>query len=247
MSETTGQPAGLPQEPHPFSSGEPVGSSPAPAHRAGSFGPTDSEPDATRDVAADEARGVAQDAKASGQQVAATAKDQAAQVADEARGKTKEVLDQARRELTDQASSQHKRAAGGLHSLADELQAMSSGTERDGVASDLARQASSKARDFATWLESREPGDVLDEARRFARQRPGTFLAGAALLGLVGGRLTRGLADEARDDTPTPGDETSPSHLGTGTPPVPPTPAVPPAPAVPSTATGQPPTEGFPR
>jgi hypothetical protein len=207
MSDTTGQPAGLPQEPHGLDTGGPFGSTPTtptPAHRASSFDATGTEPDSTRDVATDEARSTAEDAKASGQQVASTAKEQAGQVAGEAKGQAKEVLDQARRELVDQASSQHKRAAGGLHSLADELDGMASGADRGGVATDLARQASSKARDIARWLESREPGDVLDEARRFARQRPGTFLAGAALVGLVGGRLTRGMADEARDDSATP-------------------------------------------
>ena len=133
--------------------------------------------------------------------MAATAKEQAGQVAGEAKGQAKQVLDQARRELTDQASSQHQRAAGGLHSLADELDGMTSGTQTSGVANDLAQQASSKIRDIARWLESREPADLLEEARSFARRRPGTFLAGAALAGLVGGRLTRGMADEARDDS----------------------------------------------
>ena len=71
------------------------------------------------------------------------------------------------------------------------------------MANDLAQQASSKVRDIASWLESREPGDLLEEARRFARRRPGTFLACAALAGLVGGRFTRGMADEARDDSGT--------------------------------------------
>ena len=37
--------------------------------------------------------------------------------------------------------------------------------------------------------------------RRFARRRPGAFLLGAAVAGFVGGRLTRGIADEARDDS----------------------------------------------
>jgi len=208
MSDTMGQPTGFPQEPHGLDTEGPFGSTPAtpsPAHRASSFDTTDTGPDSTRDVASDEARSTVEDAKASGQQVAATAKEQAGQVAGEAKGQAKEVLNQARRELQDQASSQHQRAAGGLHSLADELEGMATGTApSSGVATDLVQQASSKARELARWLESREPGDLLDEARSFARRRPGMFLAGAAVLGLVGGRLTRGMADEARDDSGTP-------------------------------------------
>jgi hypothetical protein len=34
----------------------------------------------------------------------------------------------------------------------------------------------------------------------FARRRPGVFLAGAALAGVVAGRLTRGLIAEAKDN-----------------------------------------------
>ena len=40
---------------------------------------------------------------------------------------------------------------------------------------------------------------VLDELRRFARRRPATFLIGAAIAGVVVGRLTRNLlADQER-------------------------------------------------
>jgi hypothetical protein len=240
MSDTMGQPSGLPQEPHGLDSDGPFGSTPttpSPAHRASSFDATDTESDSTRDVAAGQARSTAEDAKASGQQVAATAKEQAGQVAGEAKGQAKQVLDQARRELTDQASSQHQRAAGGLHSLADELEGMSSGTQTSGMANDLAQQASSKIRDIARWLESREPADLLEEARSFARRRPGTFLAGAALAGLVGGRLTRGMADEARDDSGTP--DATQSFAATE-PTVAPVVATPPVPATPPVA-GTPP------
>lgn len=232
MSDTMGQPSGLPQEPHGLDSDGPFGSTPttpSPAHRASSFDATDTEPDSTRDVAAGEARSTAEDAKASGQQVAATAKEQAGQVAGEAKGQAKEVLDQARREVKDQVSSQHQRATGGLHSLAQELEGVASGTQTNGMVNDLAQQASSKVRDIARWLESREPADLLEEARSFARRRPGTFLAGAALAGLVGGRLTRGMADEARDDSGTPDTQAFAATEPTVAPVV----ATPPAPATP--------------
>jgi len=56
-----------------------------------------------------------------------------------------------------------------------------------------------RAEDAATWLDDRDPGSLLEEARGFARRRPGTFLAVAAGLGVVAGRLSRSLVDEARD------------------------------------------------
>jgi hypothetical protein len=72
--------------------------------------------------------------------------------------------------------------------------------QQHGTASELARQGATKAHDVASWLEGREPGDVVEELKRFARQRPGTFLALAAVAGLVAGRLTRGVKDAASGD-----------------------------------------------
>jgi hypothetical protein len=51
----------------------------------------------------------------------------------------------------------------------------------------------------AGWLESREPGDLVAEVRSYARRNPGTFLVGAALLGVVAGRLTRNVAAVSSD------------------------------------------------
>lgn len=160
------------------------------------------EPPATRDVAAQEARTVAEDASAAGRDTAAVARQQAGQVAEEAKLQAREVYAQAKDELLIQTASQHARAASGLHSLADELTAMVIGSTQSGVATDFTQQASERVRTAATWLESREPAEVLDEVKRFARQRPGTFLLAAAAIGLIGGRLTRSLAEEARDDDP---------------------------------------------
>jgi hypothetical protein len=58
----------------------------------------------------------------------------------------------------------------------------------------LVNQASSRSGDIADWLQRHEPADILDEVSRFARRRPGLFLAIAAAAGLVAGRLARGLA-----------------------------------------------------
>lgn len=160
--------------------------------------------DSTRDVAADEARGVASDTKAATQQTAATAKDQAAQVAGEAKMQARQVYDQAKQELGEQVGSQHQRAAGGMAALADEFQSLLNGSPQPGLVNDLAQQASDRAREVAQWLESHEPGEVLEEVKSFARRRPGAFLAAAAVAGLVGGRLTRGLTDAARDEASEP-------------------------------------------
>ncbi len=162
----------------------------------GSSSPSSSTP--TRDVAKDEARGVAQDAAQSGRQAAETAKQQAGQVAEEAKSQAKQLIDQTRQQVTSTGVQQKDRAASGLRSVADELTGMVNGEGgQNGLAADLARQASDYVRNAADMLENREPAELLDEVRRFARQRPGAFLLGAAAIGFLGGRLTRGFAADS--------------------------------------------------
>jgi len=167
----------------------------------------------TKDVAKDQAAGVAADAKEGGRQVAETAKDEAAYVAETAKQEARQVAEtasaharglfgEARAELTDQVGTQQSRLAEGLRAFGSDLSGMARGEApaQDGLALDLARMASSRIDDAAHWLEHREPADVLVEVKRYARRKPGTFLAVAALTGLVAGRLTRSLADDARAD-----------------------------------------------
>ena len=92
-----------------------------------------------------------------------------------------------------------------------------------GPATALARQASGRAHSVASWLEHREPQDVLQEVQRFARRRPGSFLAIAAVGGLLAGRLTRGLTSEDSNDDSTSGansekGSTDPATLSSTTP-----------------------------
>jgi hypothetical protein len=163
-------------------------------------GSTGSGGGAPRDVAKEEAKGVAQDAVQGGKQTAETAKQQAGEVAGEAKNQARALIDQTREQIASQGSDQQQRAASGLRAVADELTGMINGQGgTGGLASDLARQASDRVKVAADWLESREPRDLLTEVQRFARRRPGTFLAAAGVLGFLGGRMTRGAVDEARD------------------------------------------------
>jgi hypothetical protein len=155
----------------------------------------------TKDVAKDQAADVKDSAKEKGQQVAGVAKEQAANVTGEAQRQAKDLLYQGRDQLKSQTRQQQQRAAGGLHTLADELLGMAEGrNEAPGVVADLARDASGRIKAFASQLDNREPAELLDEVRRFARQRPGTFLGLAAVAGVVAGRLTRGVKDASSDN-----------------------------------------------
>jgi gas vesicle protein len=176
----------------------------------------------TTDVAKDQASQVTQGAVQAGQHVAGVAKEQAANVGAEASRQARDLLSQASSEISQQASSQQQRLAQSIRSLGDELHKMTQpGEQASGPAADLARQGAQRTREFASWLEQREPGEVLDEVKSFARRRPGTFLLLAAGAGLLAGRMTRGLK-EAAGDQPEGGDRLysteygSPTQYGSG-------------------------------
>ena len=146
---------------------------------------------------------VADNAKEGAAQVAETAKDEARAVAGEAGRHVQSLVAQVRDDVTTQVGGRQQELAAVLGSLGSGLGRARFGDEpADGLAADLAQQAATRLQGVGSWLGNRGPNEVLDEVKRFARRRPGTFLAAAALTGLVAGRLTRGIADDARDDTP---------------------------------------------
>jgi hypothetical protein len=160
----------------------------------------------TTQVARDEAAEVGRTAADAGRQVAGTAADQAANVAQEVKAQARDLVGEARGQVQDQARAGQQKAADGIRALSQELRGMveGEGGQQSGTVSEVARQAAERADRLADWLGEREPGDLLDEVRSFARRRPGAFLLGAAIAGVVVGRLTRGAVDAARDSGPAP-------------------------------------------
>ena len=188
----------------PVSGATTYGSTPSAPSTSSSQGGSDS----TTGVAADQAKQVGQDALDSGKQVAGVAADQAKSVASEAGTQAKNLLGEARTQLTDQAATQQNNLSSWLTSIVDELEGMANGTRdpaQSGPASSLVTQVSDRAKTAATWLEDHEPADLLAATSRFARQRPGLFLALAGLGGVVAGRLTRGLTADAASQGSTGG------------------------------------------
>lgn len=157
----------------------------------------------TTEVAKDEARGVGESVKEAGGHVAQTAADQAKEVAAQTRQQARDLMSEGRQQVREQARTGQHRAAEGLNALADELREMADRGDRSGVATEVARQAADRVQDCGAWLRMREPGDLLVEFRSWARQRPGTFLLGAALAGVVAGRLTSGAIAAQRDSDRT--------------------------------------------
>lgn len=143
------------------------------------------------------AAGTAQD---EGKHLAATAQDQAQQVAGEATQQVRRLADEARGQVEDQSRQQRDRLVQTLRQASDELHQMS--TQGSGVASQLTGEIADRAQQVAQRLDGREPGEILDDVRDFARRKPGTFLLGALAAGVVVGRLARGMKDASSGSVP---------------------------------------------
>jgi len=167
---------------------------PPPSATTGATSPSGSGSPSTADVAKDEARNVGQTAAQGASQVASTAADQAKEVVAETKAQAVDVLAQGRDQLRQQTIAQQQKAGQGLAGLAEALRGMAEGNApAPGPAQDLVRQGAGKLEEFADFLQNREPADLLEEVRSFARRKPGAFLLGAALAGIVAGRLTSGV------------------------------------------------------
>jgi hypothetical protein len=162
-----------------------------PAPAVSSEGPDGST--SKKDAAKDEAAQVAGHAASAAQGVAETAKEEVANVASEAKASAQDLLSQAKSGLSSQAGTQQQKAAEGIRTISSQLESMADAPDQHGIASDLIRKAAKRSESVASWLENKEPGDLLGEVQKFARNRPGTFLLLAAGAGVLAGRLARGL------------------------------------------------------
>ncbi|MBD8140801.1 hypothetical protein IFT36_09640 [Frigoribacterium sp. CFBP 13605] len=150
-------------------------------------------------AAKDEAAGVADDAKSAASDVAGSAKEQVSKVASEAGGQAKQLFGQATGELKEQAGAQQEKAAAGLRQVGDQFGSMADSAD-SGIAGELVRNLSGRAHGVAGWLEGRDPGSLLDDVKSYAARKPGTFIAIAAVSGLLAGRVVKSLTAEAGDE-----------------------------------------------
>ncbi|PPF43624.1 hypothetical protein C5B85_13085 [Pseudoclavibacter sp. AY1F1] len=147
-----------------------------------------------------EAGNIAGTARDEAGNVAGTAKEEARNVAGEARNQLASLYSESMHQLNSQATQQQERAATGLKSLSGEFRNMVSNSEGDGLATELVRRAADTTGAVGAWLGDRNPSGVLDEVRSFARRKPLAFIAIAGAAGLVAGRLTRSIAEAAKDE-----------------------------------------------
>lgn len=146
--------------------------------------------------AKEQARQAAGTAAQESKHVADVAQGEAQKVASEASSQVRGLVSQASAQVEEQSRTQLGRLAQTLRSFGEDLERMAS--QGEGPASGLAQEAADRTRGLASQLEGREPRDLLEDVRSFARRRPGAFLSGALVAGVVAGRLTRG-AKAAQD------------------------------------------------
>ncbi len=146
-----------------------------------------------KDTAVEKAAEVKDVALERGAEVAAVAKEELADLAAQARSQVRSLYSQATQQVREQADTGRHQLAELLHSLSSELGEMASKSTQDGPVTALAKQAAHRGGELSHWLENTEPHDLLVGIRRFARRRPFLFLGGAALAGVLVGRLGRGL------------------------------------------------------
>ena len=207
-------------------------------------GQTDQDRDTT-DVVREEGQELRQEATREAHTVAATAGEQASLVAQEAAFHARDLAEDAKQQLHRQASSQTEQLGGVLGQLGDRVHALADGRPDDaGPVGGYVDRIADQVDDLADRIQHLGFDGMVDEIQRFARRRPGAFLAGAALAGFAVSRLGRGVQAAQQETRPGGGDDGDRAALpsAAGTPPLvtapPPTvtdPNVPPAPTVPST------------
>jgi len=158
----------------------------AAASAAGSVGET----------AKEEAASVASSAVEQARDIATEAKEQARTVAASAADGARDMVQQTVGDLRTQADEQARRMAGNVRSTSQQLKALSEGNpDEAGPIGDYVRDGAERLARLAERLESRGWDGVLSDVGRFARRRPGMFLAGAMAGGFFVGRFLRNQGD----------------------------------------------------
>jgi hypothetical protein len=145
-------------------------------------------------------------AKAEARNVAESGKRGASEVADEARTQAAELAHTARQQARHRVDGEVGKLATFLDDIGSELDEMAHGSVRsDGHFPSLARDGAQMANRLSRRLETGGLDGALQDVSRFARRRPGVFLAASFGVGLALGRVTRNadlheITDEIKHD-----------------------------------------------
>jgi hypothetical protein len=165
----------------------------------------------------DKATDVATTAKDEVRGVAGDARSEASAVVSEAGTQARHLADEARIALRQQASDGTSRAAGAVDQLAGRLRALADGdTEQAGDLRRYAQDLGDRLGGVAGRINDRGLDGLVDDVQRFARRRPGMFLAVAAGAGFAAGRFFRGAKAESDASSGSTGNGSSGSPAAVG-------------------------------
>lgn len=116
------------------------------------------------------------------------------EVVDETKQQASRLADQARTEVRGQVDGQLQQLTEGLHRTGDQIAGLADDQEQPELMARVLHEVGDRMSGFADRLEREGLDGVLDDVRRFARERPVLFVAGAAGLGFVAGRFARSAA-----------------------------------------------------
>ena len=150
------------------------------------------EPGSTVDQTKQVATHVRDEAASKAVDVAGVAKEQARSVVVDARDQAAAVIGTGRDALHAQAAEQAKTISTTLSELSDQLSTMAdTSDEPDARVAEFARSAADTLARSARRLDSGGVDGLIDDVKRFARNRPGAFLIGSIAAGFAVGRLVK--------------------------------------------------------
>jgi hypothetical protein len=144
------------------------------------------------------------------------AKEEIVSVVGSAADHARSFLGTAGEELQEQGRGQTQRLSGALKEVADELGRMAEQSDQSTPVVRTVRTLSEAADQFACRLDDGGPEGLMSDVSRFARRRPGTFLAVSVVAGFAAGRLVRSVDNDAVQQAVRSGPDTE--QLGAGTP-----------------------------
>jgi phage I-like protein len=122
-----------------------------------------------------------------------SARSTASEATEKTREEASRLSDQAKEQFAGQAERQKAQASDQLDDIGEALRKTSDTLheeDKDSVAN-LTEGAAQQIERLSGYLRDRSVNEMLSEAKRFARRKPGMFLGGAAVLGFFGSRFFR--------------------------------------------------------
>lgn len=140
---------------------------------------------------------MANDMKEKAKEVGKQVQEKAGHFGEQVREQTSLLANQAQGKVKSTLESQKQKGVGELSGLAEAVRQTGHTLreqQKEGVAHYAERAAEHMDR-MAQYFESRDVGELLNEAEMFARRHPEAFLGGAFMMGLVAGRFLKSSRD----------------------------------------------------